>query len=270
MEAGVSEAPREANAVLPLLMKGNTSSRTIFWINRVNKDGGAAFIAEGAVKPLMDWNYVEASSVAKKVGVMAKFSREALKDVVALKSDINYMLTQDLMEEIEDSLLNGAGGTALTGITTVAGGYVSTALDDLVVTPNNADAIRAAILQMRLLKFKPNVVWINPAEGAIMDLTKSSTGNYIKIELDGVLRQILVKETTNISAGKFLLMDTSKYKVKMLEDITLEFGYENDDFTKGLVTATAEARLHAYYNAIDAGSMMYGDFATVKAAIAKP
>lgn len=270
VEAGINDVPREPNVVLQNLMKGNTNSRTIFWVNRKNKEGGSAFIAEGTLKPLMDWEYGEENSVAKKVAVRTKFSTEALKDIPALRSDLNIFLTIDLEDKIEDELLTGAGGDSLVGITTVATGYTTTSLDDMIVSPNNADAIRAAILQMRLLKFKPNVVFVNPADAAIMDLTKSSTGNYIKIELEGVIRQVRMVETLAITAGNFLLMDTSKYKVKMYDGISLQFGLDGDDFSKNMRTVIAEARLHAYFNSIEVGSMLYEDYATIKAAIAKP
>jgi hypothetical protein len=270
VEAGIGDTPSEPNVVLQNLMKGNTNSRTIFWVNRKNKEGGSAFIGEGVLKPLMDWEYGEENSVAKKVAVRAKFSTESLKDIPALQSDLNTLLTVDLEDKIEDELLAGAGGDSLVGITTVATAYTTTALDDLIATPNNADAIRAAILQMRLLKFKPNVVFVNPADAAVMDLTKSTTGNYIKIELEGVIRQVRMVETLAITAGNFLLMDTNKYKVKMYEGISLQFGLDGDDFSKNMRTVIAEARLHAYFNSIDAGSMIYEDYATIKAAIAKP
>ena len=35
---GINAAPREPNAVLPELLKGMTSSRTIYWINRKNEE----------------------------------------------------------------------------------------------------------------------------------------------------------------------------------------------------------------------------------------
>jgi hypothetical protein len=62
---GIQETPIEENVVLVALSKGVTGSATIFWVDRQDKDGGAAFIAEGALKPLKDWQYVQENSVAK-------------------------------------------------------------------------------------------------------------------------------------------------------------------------------------------------------------
>lgn len=264
---GINEAPREQPVVLTALNKGKTSSRTIIWINRVNGEGGAAFIAEGVLKPLMDWTYAEENSIAKKVAVSAKVSSEMLNDFEYMESEIRMLLTRDLYQKIDDKLLAGTTNDEPKGIIVNAGGYLGSGLDGQINMPNNADAIRAAMLQMRLINYKPDVVFMNPTDAAVMDLTKSSTGNYIKIELEGVLRSLQIIETTQIDAGKFLLMDTAKWIVKILEDLRIEFGWENDDFRKNLVTIICEARLHSYQNSIDKGSVIHESFATVKEAL---
>lgn len=267
--SGIQSAPRELNAIFPALYKGSTGSRTIIWINRVNEEGGAAFIAEGAIKPLKDWEYKEENSVAKKIAVSTKVSTEMLQDFEYMASEINRLLNRDLFEVIDLELLSGTGGTSPTGILTVAGGYVSTGLDGTILMPNNADAIRAGILQLRLLNYTPDVLFINPTDNAALDLTKSSTGNYIRIELDAIIGKLRIIETTRVPVGKFLLMDTSKWDVKVYQDFRLEFGWENDDFRKNLVLVIAEMRIHSYQNSIDAGSVIFEDFATVRTALEK-
>lgn len=264
---GINSAPKEQNLILLNLNKGTTQSKTIIWINRKDKEGGAAFIGEGGLKPLKDWTYEEETSVAKKVAVSAKVSTEMLTDFAFMESEIRRLLTEDLYDAVDDKLLTGATADEPTGILTVAGGYVATSLDESVFSPNNADAIRAAMLQMRILNYKPDVVFLNPGDRAVIDLTKSTTGNYIAIELNGIIRDVRIVETTAIPAGKFLLIDTGKWIVRVLENLRLEFGWENDDFRKNLVTIVAEMRLHSYQNSIDAGSAIYEDFDVVKAAI---
>lgn len=268
---GIQSTPRQANVVLPALLKGRTSARLIEWVNRINEDGGSAFIGEGILKPLKDWDYDLESSTAKKIAVRAKAPTEMLNDFEGFRQELQMMLSLDLMETIEEKLLTGTlSSTEIAGITTVASSYTTTALDDLVDSPNFVDAIRAAMLQMRLLNYKPDVVFINPTEAALLDLIKDKNGNYIKIQVEGVLRTLLVQETTNIPAGYFLLMDTMKWVVKMLEDIRIEFGRDDDDFSKNMMTVICEARLHSYYNSIDVGAFIYSDFATIMAVIEKP
>lgn len=269
--AGIQEVPREANVILPALLKGSTKARLIEWVNRINEDGGSAFIGEGVIKPLIDWDYDLESSTAKKIAVRSKVPTEMLNDFAEFRADLSRILTIDLLEVIEDKLLTDTlSSTTVAGIATVASGYTTTALDDLVDLPNFVDAIRASMLQMRLLRYKPNIVFLSPTEGALLDLIKDKNGNYIKIQVEGVLRTLKVVETTAIPSGYFLLMDTSKWIVKMLEDVMVEFGRDDDDFSKNMMTVICEARLHSYYNSIDVGAFIYEDFATVISAIEKP
>lgn len=265
---GIQEAPREDNAILPVVMKGGTNSRTIYWVNRVNKEGGSAFIAEGTLKPLMDWEYNEESSEAKKIAVRTKVSTEMLFDNPYMESEIRMLMQRDLMDVTNEKLLTGLGNaTEIKGITVGAAGYTGTGLDGTIIQANNVDAIRAGILQLRLLNYRPDVLLINPTEAASLDLLKTETGHYIRIEVEGILRMVRIIETANIPVGKLLLLDSARWFVRVYEQLRLEFGWENDDFSKNLVTVIAEMRLHSWQNSIDAGSVLYDDFATIKAAL---
>jgi HK97 family phage major capsid protein len=268
---GIQSKPGEENVILTTLSKGSTSSRVILWVNRVDKDGGAAFIAEGGLKPLKDWIYTKETSTVKKVAVSAKVSTEMLNDFEYMEGEIRQLLEYDLMAKVDEKLLSGDPTNdpeEPKGIFIDASAYVGTGLDGTITAPTNADAIRAAMLQMRLLKFKPDVVFMNPTDVAALDLLKTAEGHYIKVETDAIMQHVKVVETTEVAAGHFLLLDTQKWIVRILEDLRLEFGFEQDDFTKNLVTVIAEMRLHSYQNSIDAGAVIYDEFATVKTALA--
>lgn len=267
----IHATPEEANAIYPRLAKGSTSSPIIKWVNRVDKEGGAAFIEEGAMKPLEDWNYETETSEAKKIAVSCKVSTEMLSDAPFMQAEINRLLREDLMKVVDEKLLTGTGSSGeIKGITVGAAGYTSSDLDDKITTPNYADAIRAAILQLRMLNYTPNILFVNPVDKAMIDLTKDTTGRYISAELMAIMRGLTIIETTRIEKGKFLLMDSSKWTVRPYEALRLEYGWENDDFRKNLVTVIAEMRLHSYHSDVDNGSIVYAEFATVMAALEKP
>lgn len=267
----IHAAPEEANAIYPRLVKGSTASPNITWVNRVDPEGGAAFIEEGAIKPLKDWNYETETSVAKKVAVSCKVSTEMLSDAPFMRAEIDRLLRADLMAKVDEKLLTGTGASGeIKGITVGAAGYTASELDDKIDNPNYADAIRAAILQLRMLSYTPNILFINPVDKAMIDLTKDTTGRYISAELLAVIRGLTIIETTRIEKGKFLLMDSSKWMVRPYEALRLEYGWENDDFRKNLVTIIAEMRLHSYHSEVDNGSIVHADFATVMAALEKP
>lgn len=267
----IHSAPSEPNVIFDRLLKGYASSPNIAWVNRINDEGGAAFVAEGALKPLKDWEYTTETSTAKKVAVSCKVSTEMLSDAPFMRSEIDRLLRDDLLKVVNKKMLTGTGtGAEIKGITVGAAGYTATELNDKVENPNYADAIRAAVLQARLLGFYPDAVFINPADRAMIDLTKDNTGRYISQELLALIRYITIVDTTDIPAGKFLLMDTRRWNLRIYENLRLEYGWENDDFRKNLVTVVAEMRLHSYQDSLDAGSIVYADFVTVQAAIEKP
>lgn len=267
----IHAAPSEPDAIYSRLVKGSTSSPNIVWVNRVDGEGGAAFVAEGALKPLKDWEYETETSTAKKVAVSCKVSTEMLTDAPFMRSEIDRLLRQDLMSVVNEKVLIGTGsGAEIKGVTVGAAGYTLSDLDDKVENPNYADAIRAAVLQLRMLNFRPDTLFINPVDNAMIDLTKDTTGHYLTTEMKSLISGITIVETANITKGKFLLMDTSRWMLRVYENLRLEYGLENDDFRKNLVTVIAEMRLHSYQNSIDAGSLVYADFATVLAAIEKP
>lgn len=267
----IHAAPEEVNAIYPRLVKGSTASPNITWVNRVDPEGGAAFIEEGALKPLKDWNYETETSVAKKVAVSCKVSTEMLSDAPFMRAEIDRLLRAELMAKVDEKLLTGTGASGeIKGITVGAAGYTTSDLDDKIDNPNYADAIRAAVLQLRMLNFTPNILFINPVDKAMIDLTKDTTGRYISAELLAVIRGLTIIETTRIEKGKFLLMDSSKWMVRPYEALRLEYGWENDDFRKNLVTVIAEMRLHSYHSEVDNGSIVYADFATVMASLEKP
>lgn len=264
-------APAPEMVIFNRLIKTATNASQIFWQNRVNEEGGAAFIAEGALKPLKDWERAEESSVAKKVAVMSTLTTEALEDVDQLEAEVNEVLRDEVIQAVADAILNSTeSATALKGIIPSATSYTTTALDDKVEAPNHADAIRAGMLQLRLLRFVPTVVFLNPGDAALLDLTKDANGQYIKVQIDSVLQKIDVVETTEIAAGKFLLMDERKWRVRPYKGLTLRWGLNADDFSHNRISVIAEMRLHSYSNSIDAGAILYGDFATIEAAILKP
>lgn len=264
-------APSEDTRVVERLFKGSTNSPSITWVDRKPGNGAPAFIAEGTLKPAMDWSYVSETSTAKKVAVSAKISYEMRDDFDYMQSEIDNMLRTSLVQERTKQLLTGEGtGVNLKGVFTAAAAYTATALDGTVEMANKADAIRAAILQMRNLNFYPDVVMLNPSDRASIDLTKDSTGHYISDELFRLIRGVEIVESTYVKAGDFLVADTSKWNVRPYKGIRVEFGWVGDDFQKNLFTVICEERLHSYFASVDQGAFVKGTFATIIAALQKP
>ena len=74
-------------------------------------------------------------------------------------------------------------------------------------------------------------------------------------------------EDNNVPVGYVQVALLDYYKVRIYKDITLAFGWENDDFTKNLVTSICEMKLHQYFSENHTGAFIYDTFANIETAI---
>jgi HK97 family phage major capsid protein len=268
---GVNDLNRVKPTFWNRLQKGRTSQNPYFWVNKTNKQGNAAFIGEGVLKPLASFELTVEQSNAKKVAERFRVSTELLNDIDGIQSLIENEARYEVETAANTATLTGtASSTSPGGITTLASAYTLTTVD--VTTPNNFDAIRAAAAQLASLNFTRDIVaFVNPIDGANMDLAKGSDGHYLLPPFstaDGTqIKGVTIIEDNNIAVGFLLIGDMSKYKVLMYEDFFVKWGYDSDDFSKNLITMIAEMRFHQFFGANDAGAFIYDAFSDIKTAI---
>jgi HK97 family phage major capsid protein len=58
-----------------------------------------------------------------------------------------------------------------------------------------------------------------------------------------------VVESDNVTAGTFYVCDMTKFNIRDYETTSIEMGYDQDDFSKNMVTIRAERRLVTYVKA---------------------
>lgn len=264
-EAGITRTVRRQPYLLSLVNVGTIMSNLWEWVEQKNPDGGAAMTAEGAAKSQADFDLVLASASVKKVTAYIKVTKEMLDDVQLLRAEIDQELTELINLKIDDQILSGSGsGANLTGITTNATAWAAGAFANAVPSPTRADALRVAINQVRVAQFQPNYIVMHPTDVTAMELAKDSTGQYVLppfTSTDGtVVSGIPVVANTGMTIDKFLVGDFTKSGVRFKEGLTINVGYENDDFTKNLVTILAEARLVHRVKSNHYGAFVYGDF----------
>jgi HK97 family phage major capsid protein len=273
-EQGITRIVRRNPFILELVNVGTIMSNVWEWVEQKNADGGAAMTAEGAAKSQADFDLVVASANVKKVTAYIKVTKEMLDDVELMRSEIDQELTELINLKIDDQLLNGTGLTVnLTGITTNATAWAAGAFALAIPTPTKWDVLRTAINQVRTNLFEPNYIVLHPTDVTAMELSKDSTGQYIMppfAALDGtIVSGIRVVANTGVTIDKFLVGDFSKSGVRFKEGVTINVGYENDDFTKNLVTILAEARLVQRVKSNHYGAFVYGDFSDAVTALTK-
>lgn len=249
------------------LLKPATKANPLVWVNKYNKQGNAAFTTEGNLKSQASFELQTESSVPRKVTEYMKVSTEMLSDVDYLTG----MITQELQYEVDiasnTAALTGTGvAPQPKGVTLYAAAYTLATIVG-VTAPNNSDAIRAAIAQLRSTNFTGKLTaYVNPVDAAQMDLSKTLTGQYanmvnLKLDCD-------VIEDNNIAVGYLLIGDMSKYHIQMYQDFFVQWGWENQDFTKNLITVIGERRFHQWVSSNETGAFIYDTFANIRAAIA--
>lgn len=272
IENGLNQAPRAELNIMNYADTQSTSSPLIVWINKVNVQGNALFIGEGDLKPLRSFEIAKETSNAKKIAVRFRVSTEALDDVPFLAAEIRKDGVQEVDEQTAAKLLTGTGtGDEPKGLTLYAVPYALTTVKG--EDPDRYGAIRAAIAQIRSMKFRANAAFVNPIDAANMDLKKAGLGNgqYVLPPFttqDGQrIGATAIVESDEIPVGKVLVGDMSRFHIRMYKGKQIQIGLDGDDFSHNMRTVLVEQRLHAFVKSVDAGAFVYDDFANIIAAL---
>lgn len=252
------------------ITKGRTGLETYPWVNKKvpASSGEAAFIGPGVAKPGASFTLEVEKSVAKKIAVSMKVATELLEDVDGMTTMIQNELTYLLKAKANTTLMTGVeSGTVIAGVQTFSLPFTTAGLS--TVNPNNWDVARVVIAQMRLAFITgPIVLFMNPIDTANMDMDKAvSLGMYTGISARPIPGGVIV-EDNNVTVGYIQAISLDAWKNLIYKDFMIKYGWENDDFTKNLVTVIAELRMHSFHSANDAAGFVYDDIADIKSQIA--
>lgn len=273
-ESGLHDVRRVMPTFWDYLTKGRTSQASYVWVNKnvPAGSGAAAFIGAGVAKPGVSFELTTEISNAKKIAASEKIAIELLDDIEGMSSFVENELMYQLKAKLNTELMTSVSSTTKpAGIQTISVPFTLTGID--TDNPNNFDAIRAIVAQLRTGFFDgPITVFVNPVDAANMDLQKASTsGTYLlpPFSTPGgkTVAGATIVEDNNVTAGRVQAAQLDLYRILIYRDFTITYGWENDDFTKNLVTVIGEMRLHQFYSAKDAGAFIYDTFARIKAYI---
>jgi len=269
-EAGSNRTVRRRPFVLDNVTVTSTTGNTLYWVDQINPDGTPAMTAEGATKAQIDWDYIERSTPVRKITAYTKVSKEMLDDIDGFAADIDAELTERIMLFADAQALTGDGtGQNIVGISVNATPFAAGGLANLVVGANDTDALRAAVAQVYRQEFVPNKIFIHPDKAALMDLQKGTDEHYLLppfVTADGMnIRGVMVETNTGVGSDDFYVGDFTKYKFKIREGISIQIGYDGNDWTKNMVTPLAEMRGAGYISSTNYGAIVKGTFTVAKA-----
>lgn len=272
IDTEIGHVPKPENIILPLVtVKTQPGTESIWTSDRVNEDGDAAFIGEGDLKPLADADWTSTKHDIKEVAVRWKFTKRLMMHAPAIVQDFQEHARELVEQLIDDQLLDGDGiGDNLSGLETEAAAFiVPTGLAGYYTFPNIYDVIMAMSTRVRLSNFKGQITAVlNTVWQAKMAGIKDSDGRYIVapfVSPDGTkVGSVNVVFSNKIGDDAILVGDLKKFYVIFSENIMYDEGYENDDFSRNLVSRKLEAFLGTYVKSSDAGSIIFGDISDIQ------
>lgn len=247
VRAGIIAPPERRLTVRDLLMAGTTASNAITYMKETGFTNGAAAQAnEGEKKAQSDIKFGEVTTNVVTLAHYIKASKQILHDAPMLASYINGRLMYGLKLIEEQQLLNGDGeGGNLKGIIPQAAAFADKAsLKNATII----DQLRLAQLQAVLAEYPATGYVLNPIDWAVIELAKDNEGRYIIGQPQSVATPTLwglpVVATQAIEAGKFLT-GAFNLAAQIFDSETADIivGFENDDFTRNLITVLCEERL---------------------------
>lgn len=270
---GVNDVVRVLPTFWDYLKKGRTTKAALVWVNKVNPDGAASFVGEGVARTAIDFDLQTETSNAKKIAEKLKTSTEILEDIDGMETmvldEMRYKLLDKLNTELMTSTLSS---TKVAGIQTFSVVFSQTGLK--VKNPNNMDCIRAGVAQLRRNNFRGLITaFVSPIDNANIDMSKATaSGVYVLPPFstsDGKnIGGAVVVEDNNVADGYVQFAVLDELKMLIYKDMTINMGWENTDFTDGLITWSGEMRIHSFHSNNAANAFIYDTFENIKGLIA--
>lgn len=232
--------------VLDMIDRQTLGTNYIEWVQEIAAPGGAAEVAEGALKPESTWDVQLVQSAAATIAHWLDISRQTLQDETTLQGYINGRMGFGIEKRLNAQVLNG-NGTApnLRGIlqTVGIGAYTGLATDDYLVQ------IRKARTVAELSEYIPDAVALHPSDWEKVELSTNDNGTFrvAASVADGANQRVwglAVISTTNIAQGT-ALVGGFREGATLWERTGIEIyvtDSDDDKFKKNILTLLAEKR----------------------------
>lgn len=267
--------------VTSLTTNVSTSLAAYPYTEAIPKDGDYSFLAEGEVKPQMDFTWETNYAKPVKAAAWIRLTDESVQDVAGLQSVANDLLRKKHNLKKSNGILFGDGvspnpkGATVYGRTFVAGDMATS-----IVKPNFMDVVNACITDISTthnyqdeMPYMANLVMVNPID-FYKELVAAKDENGLPLYPSAslfntvVIGGVTIIPEETIPSGKIFVCDMSKYNTTNYVPYTVQIGWVNDDFIKNQFVILGESRFHAFVKKLDEQAFIYDDIATVKTAIA--
>ncbi|WP_185269595.1 phage major capsid protein [Chryseobacterium bernardetii] len=281
--APLSDINLREMGILNLVRNGKTNLPAYVYTEVTPKEGDFEVVNEGAVKPLIDIQWVTRSTTPKKIAAVTKLTEESITDYAGLEDIVKtYLYKKHNLKKSKLVLFGTGTGDEPKGATKYARTFVAGSMAAKVVNPNVMDVINAVVTDVYTThnyedenSYMPNVVLLNPVDFFLEFVSaKDYQGNPL-YPTASLFNQVVIGNTTiipeqSIPSGKIFVADLSKYNVLDYVGYSVRIGWENDDMRRNQFMLIAESRFFQFVKKADELAFVYDDIATIKTAITKP
>jgi hypothetical protein len=222
--------------------------------------GAVAVVAEGGVKPILQYQFVRTTTTRQKYAGRIEWSEEFEMDNERLFSAIVTMFEDQVIREWQDGLLEQ--------IRTNATAYTTSTLDGTLPNPDNGIAAVAAASSISALNYMPDTVIMHPSDVVAMMFTQDADGNWRLVPYlqNGTINGMRLVSSNKMEQGAALIGDSSTYREEH-SGFMLRFGNYNDQFIRNEKSAIGEVFSILSIAALDEVSWMEIDLEAVKASL---
>lgn len=282
-QAPLSPVNLRAINMLALTTNLNTNLAAYPYTEVVPKDGDYSFVAEGAVKPQIDFKWETRYATPVKAAAWIKLTEEVVEDVASIESIAYDLLSKKHDLKKAKGIYGGDGiapnpkGASVIGRPFSAGGL---ALG--VKNPNIIDVINACITDIATthnyvdeMPYMANIVMLNPNDFFLQLVSAKDTQGHPLYPTASLFNQVVIGGVTIIpdevvAAGYILVADMKKYYTTNYSPYHVKIGWVNDDFIKNQFVIVGESRFHAFVQKLDEQAFIFDVIATIKTAITAP
>lgn len=265
---GVNQAAYAATRVASLFPRVTLPSNhhgMIKYVDQTTVTRNAAAKGEAAAYPESALAWTERTLAIEKLADSIPVSKEAMRDVDFVASEIERLLRTNLMLLENTQIYSGDGGAPdFTGVYTTAtafnaGAYSGTTIADATLY-DLINVLKTEITNGKESKYMPNYVVLNPADVLRLTGTKDSNGQYVIPPFAGVtgdsisVMGLQVIADPVVTANTMLIGDFRQGTIYQADGIEVELGYINAQFTSDLMTLKASLRENLLIKTIDAGA----------------
>lgn len=244
---GIVAQPDRVATIRDLIMPGRTTSNAIEYVRETGFTNNAAPQVEGELKAESNMAFELATANVRTIAHWIPATKQILDDAPQLASYIDGRLRYGLTYVEEEQLLLGDGtGQNILGLIPQATTY-NTGLNK--AGDSRIDAIRHAILQVRLAEYRASGIVLHPKDWESIELTKTDDNAYVfanpTAQTQPRLWGLPVVETTAMPEGQMMVgAFNMAAQIFDRETTTVEVSTEDrDNFVRNMVTVRAEERL---------------------------